>query len=209
MSARNATPPTLTAEEVVRFWLKVRRVENPLGCWRWLGVFVRGYGRVSIRRNAAVRGLGAHRIAFLLATDEWPPVVMHWCDNRSCVNPLHLRSGTNDDNMRDMAEKGRAATGDRHGLHLHPERIARGDKHGARTHPEAFPRGDRHWSRIRPDAVRRGSQINTARLVEADIPIVREMLATGISCAALARQMGMSKKIVWRIHRGDTWNHVP
>lgn len=34
-------------------------------------------------------------------------LVLHKCDVRLCVNPEHLFVGTNDDNMKDMADKKR------------------------------------------------------------------------------------------------------
>ena len=43
--------------------------------------------------------------------------VLHLCDNRGCINPVHLYTGTQQDNINDMFERGRA-------------RKARGEEHG-------------------------------------------------------------------------------
>jgi hypothetical protein len=39
--------------------------------------------------------------------------VLHSCDYRRCVEITHLRLGTHADNMRDRAERGRTAKGER------------------------------------------------------------------------------------------------
>lgn len=51
-----------------------------------------------------------HRLSYQLscaAADITQSMVMHSCDNPSCINPKHLSAGTNADNMRDMYSKGR------------------------------------------------------------------------------------------------------
>lgn len=65
----------------------------------------KGYGQFRLRGQMRQ----AHRVAYELCVGVIPDGmhVMHTCDNRACVRPAHLRLGTNEDNMRDMAKKGR------------------------------------------------------------------------------------------------------
>ena len=77
-------------------------------CWLWTGATDgRGYGALNNRR-VSDKPLKAHRVAFCLETGRWPePSALHRCDNTRCVRFSHLFEGTQTDNMRDAARKGR------------------------------------------------------------------------------------------------------
>lgn len=92
-----------------RFWRKVKRDD---GCWEWIGSkTTNGYGRIQQGGKGSPH-LGAHRVSFELHHGDIPPghVVMHSCDNPSCVNPDHLSVGLPRDNTLDMIDKGRKRT---------------------------------------------------------------------------------------------------
>ena len=90
-----------------RFW---NRVEKSDGCWAWTGdKHPFGYGVIAIIVNRHRTRILAHRYSFMLHNGpiHRTDVVMHSCDNPSCVNPAHLSVGTQKDNIQDMMRKKR------------------------------------------------------------------------------------------------------
>jgi hypothetical protein len=87
-----------------------RLVDRAGGCWIWRGAINnKGYGYLTAGKRGAGRVL-AHRVSWELNNGmiTGGEIVLHTCDNPPCVNPDHLRLGTQLDNLRDMAAKGRA-----------------------------------------------------------------------------------------------------
>jgi len=76
-------------------------------CWEWIGgLGEKGYGIFSIGKGSFIH---AHRYSYSIHKNEpkRENVIMHSCDNRSCVNPLHLTEGTQKENINDAQAKGR------------------------------------------------------------------------------------------------------
>jgi hypothetical protein len=108
--ASRATKPVRTLAE--RFWKKVEKTD---GCWTWTGgKDVNGYGRMSQGRRG-LRPVLVHRVSWELhhGPIEEGLGVLHRCDTPACVRPDHLFLGSQADNMKDCASKGRNARGER------------------------------------------------------------------------------------------------
>ncbi len=103
-----------------RFWEKVnKRGSVPAGrpelgrCWEWMAATNdHGYGVLRPAGKRCGPGVKAHRYSAELAgMDIKGRHVLHSCDNPPCVNPAHLRPGTDGTNMADAIERDRLPRG--------------------------------------------------------------------------------------------------
>lgn len=95
------------------FWEYVCR-RGPDECWFWKGCKSQnGYGSFRFKG----RMMSAHRVSWILTNgfisrlfEGLPAMILHQCDNPSCVNPDHLFLGNNKINQKDCVKKGRHRT---------------------------------------------------------------------------------------------------
>lgn len=123
MSGKGRVYPPLR----VRFWASVdkRPGFGPDGtCWRWTAwTTPQGYGQIKRPKDEDDVTDYAHRVSYeihhgvkLGRARTSGVLVLHRCDNPSCVRPDHLFLGDDKTNSDDMHAKGRHKTGDQKGL---------------------------------------------------------------------------------------------
>ncbi len=84
-------------------------IDEKIGCW----ICESGHTDKQGYRFMRVGGIRTrvHRLAFWVFKNKSPKgkVIRHICDNRACINPLHLVAGTKQENTKDMLNRGRAS----------------------------------------------------------------------------------------------------
>lgn len=148
------------------------------GCRIWTaGVDADGYGQTWFKG----KNVRAHRMSWILNVGPIPAgmCVMHQCDEPSCVNPAHLRLGTNAENTADKMRKGR-------------HRVAAGDSHYMRRNP----------------LLRSGDKAAGARIKEHDVIALRERAARGERQKDLAKEFGITRSAVSAIVVRRNWKHL-
>ncbi len=91
--------------QILRFMARIIRTES--GCWIHCGS--RGsHGYSQFGHGSRQWGGLAHRFSWMAANGPIPDgmFVLHSCNVKTCVNPEHLRVGTNAENMDDVARGG-------------------------------------------------------------------------------------------------------
>jgi hypothetical protein len=90
-------------DPISRFFSKVDKTSS---CWLWTGGLDKdGYGLFQLNGKQ----WRAHRYSQFISNglDASKPIVLHTCDNPSCVNPEHLLNGTVQENNLDKVSKRR------------------------------------------------------------------------------------------------------
>lgn len=84
-------------KSIDRFWKNVE-VKSENECWRWKKTLTNGYGRFGINKMK----ISAHRFSYMISKGTIFPdmVVHHVCENKSCVNPSHLKQVTVAENTK-------------------------------------------------------------------------------------------------------------
>ncbi len=162
-----------------RYWAKVDK-RGPDECWPWTGRRNKqGYGGI----NLGIAGKQSPATHVALALDGRPRPgrlhALHSCDNPPCVNPAHLRWGTQVDNVADRVARGRGVR----------EQI-RGMRNGMNTEP----------------GCRRPGEINPSHKLTSQE--VLEIVADRRTQKQIACAYGVSSVTVWKIKSGRAWVHL-
>jgi len=96
----------ITDEKTIYSFLRRTHIAGEDECWHWTGGYASN-NRGMMRCHGIMEQ--AYRVAYRIYCGpiEKGQVIMHTCDNPCCVNPKHLRTGTQYDNIHDMIAKGR------------------------------------------------------------------------------------------------------
>lgn len=101
---------------VARFMKFVEKGDDPDDCWKWnrSTTFTGGYGRFFV--DGKERSRPAHEVSYRIFIGPVPNGHEMRHNRRcKCVNPLHLTTGTKDQNIHDQIKQGSSTRGERHG----------------------------------------------------------------------------------------------
>lgn len=190
-----------------RFDAKVDRNHGP--CWVWCGLTTTfrkiSYGRIGVGNSMLL----AHRVAWELYRGPIPKgmLVCHTCDNGLCVNPEHLFLGTQRDNMRDAAAKGRVRT-PQMVTGISPRRRLTDDDLRTIGSSRATSKELATQYGVTDSYIRRIRQATGTPNTKFTEDFIRQIRAAEGLGKDIAKRFATSPSHVSRVKRGQTWAHL-
>jgi hypothetical protein len=207
---------------------------NTGDCVEWkAGKDKDGYGIIGVtyEKNKS-HSFRAHRVAYELAAGRIPHplILLHSCDNPSCINPDHLRPGTEYDNRVDCKSKDRSIRGERnHKAQLTRDQVSEiktkmnqkaklvdlAKEYSVSVQLVARIKMEQTWEDVEPKIdVKRsrrplGEDHGRAKLNNENVATIKAALAAGTTVKDLAQQFDVSIITIRGIRRGLQWSHVP
>lgn len=152
-----------------RFWGKVIKTSR---CWVWTGAKNKaGYGKLA-RGERSEGTVDSHRASWEIHNGpiQDGSIVLHKCDNPSCVRPEHLKLGSQRDNIQDMLKK------------------ERGNFPGAP--------GNENWKQVKNRL--RGEKHPSSKLSDDQVREIQKLVKVH-SLKEVADKFEVSKTQIWRI----------
>lgn len=208
-----------------RFWTKVK-VSTPDECWEWTAnKNNKGYGL--FRPGGSRPKCLAHRLSYEEKNGAIPKgsIIRHSCDNPACVNPAHLRAGSQYENMIDKVARLR------HGFETmapsaviallkdYVSGVSRKElsrKYGVPLSSLSDYTGGKSWSHLHGQhGCPTYEELQSAKrrkpgslLTPDDVRAIRLRLTSGETCAAIAHSYGMKRASIRDIKHRRNWADV-
>lgn len=187
-------------------------------CWICVSHLVNdgGYPMINVKQKPWRISRWSYTHYYEKQIGEKGNVILHSCDNRLCINPLHLSEGTHADNVADMVNKGRQAfvQGEDHGfaklteenvISIFNSNLSRKNLakiYNVHIDTVASIQNGRTWKHLNLDIKKRH-----VRLKEEDVIFIRKNCKIA-NKKEFAKMYNVSISNIERILRYDTWKEV-
>ena len=220
---------TVTIPEDIRQYLlnHVNVSDDKNACWPWQGyINDKGYGVACIRKTR----LSAHRVSYEVFIGPIPDGlhILHsqQCTTRACINPDHLRTGTNYENMQDRKNYGDQPRGTKHyATHLTEDDIRNIRRLRIEKELSYEQIGVLYninpatinniiygftWKHVDADTYQPPTGDSRRKITPEDVRTMRDLFDTGqVTITELVKRYNLSFSHVARLVRRETWRHIP